>query len=151
MKWAEIIQRWSKIGQKKSVHLRMIRFVLKENVIDFCVLLMRATLGPVRGSLALGPSPYHTSPMSTININIYSQCEQTIFIKDMSIKLTWYISNKIKNIFTPIQRISNIIIYEKIKKIHLRFMTSDKKPNEEWDWLKGTKIFFCPKWSWTDF
>ena len=21
-------------------------------------------------------------------------------------------------------------------------MTSDKKPNEEWDWLKGTKIFF---------
>ena len=79
MKWAEIMKSWSKIGQKKSVHLRMIRFVLKENVIDFCVLLTRATLGAVRGSLALGPSPYHTSPTSTININIYSQCEQTIY------------------------------------------------------------------------
>ena len=54
---------------------------MKENVTDFCVLLTRGTLGPVRGSPALAHSPYLTSPMSTINIKIYSQFEQTIFIK----------------------------------------------------------------------
>ena len=91
MKWAALSRSLSKIGQRKSVHWRLIRSVLKENVIDFCVLLMRETLGPVRGSPALVHSPYLTSPMSTININIYSQCEQTIY------NIYIFISNK--NIF----------------------------------------------------
>ena len=77
----------------------MIRFVLKENVIDFCVLLMRATLGPVRGSRPQVHNPYHTSPMSTININIYSQCKQTIFTQYIFLWRIFHKTNKAVALF----------------------------------------------------
>ena len=81
--------------------------------------------------------------------HLFSMWANNIYKRYMSIKLTWYISNK-NNFHSYSTHFWHYYIWEN-QKIHLRFMTSDKKPNEEWDWLKGTKIFFCPKWSWTDF
>ena len=76
--------------------------------------------------------------------HLFSMWANNIYKRYMSIKLTWYISNKIKTIFTPIQRISDIIIYEKIKKfIWDSWQVTRNLMRSGTDW-REPKYFFVP-------